>query len=90
MGKEKVTKKLKISQGRKKLDPLFNEWDPKYNEFNEKRKRHSCNREEILDTDDIIKRNSIISTEKSKREIIRRRVIKKRVSSRKAKEEKTL
>jgi hypothetical protein len=25
MGKEKVTKKLKISQGRKKLDPLFNE-----------------------------------------------------------------
>jgi hypothetical protein len=65
-----------------KPDQLFNELDPKFNVFNEKRKRHSYNGEEILDADDTVKGTPIRSTEESKRETIRRMLIEKRVKCR--------
>jgi hypothetical protein len=65
-----------------KSDQLFNELDPNFNMFNEKRKRHSYNGEENLDADNTIKENPIKSTEELKREPIRRRLIKKRVKYR--------
>jgi hypothetical protein len=81
-GKEKITKMMKISLGRKKSNNLFNDLDPKFNVFKEKNKRHSYKGEEMLDADDIVKGNPIISTEATKRASFRRRLIKKRVKYR--------
>jgi hypothetical protein len=85
MGTKKVTKMLEISMGKENPKELFNEIDPKFNVFEEKKKRFSYNVEEILDADDVIKGNSDVSTEDTRRASIRRRLIKKRVKYREKK-----
>jgi hypothetical protein len=68
----------------------LNEFDPKFNVFKAKNKRHSYNGEEILDADDIVKGNPAIRTEKTQRASIRRRLIKKRVKYRESKRKRKL
>jgi hypothetical protein len=70
---------IQISMGRKKPNDLFNELEPKFNIFKDKRMKHSYQGEEILDADEI---NTVISTEATKRASLRRRLIKKRVKYR--------
>jgi hypothetical protein len=82
LGKEKITKKIRIPLGRKKPKDLFNEFDQKFNVLKDKNKRHCYNEEEILDADDIVKGNPVISTKETRKASIRRTLIKKRVKYR--------
>jgi hypothetical protein len=73
MREGKIAQNLKISLGMEKPEQFFIELDPKFNVFKERRKRHSQNGEEVLNVEDTVKGNPIISPEESKRESIRGR-----------------
>jgi hypothetical protein len=74
-GKKRITQKIKISLGIDKPEQIFNELDPKFNIFNDKRRRHIYNGEEMLDDSDLINENPIKSSDKSKRARLKRRRI---------------
>jgi hypothetical protein len=90
IGEEKISEMISISLGRRKPKDLFNNLGPKFNIFNEKRKRQYYNGEEILEGDDIIKGNSAICNDATKRASLRRRLIKKRVKYREKQKKKAL
>jgi hypothetical protein len=56
---KRVTRMVKVTLGVEKPQKFFEELDPKFNIFKEKRKRYISNTEELLDADDVIKGNLI-------------------------------
>jgi hypothetical protein len=80
MREEKISEMISISLGRRKPKDLLNNLGPKFNIFNEKRKRQYYNGEEILELDDIIKGNPVVRNNVTKRGSLKRRLIKKELS----------